>query len=71
VDLTDAMLEQAHKRVEMSGWGNVELIQADLSKYAMPKTVEGVLSSLAITLVPEYDEIIQRGAKALKPVLVC
>jgi demethylmenaquinone methyltransferase/2-methoxy-6-polyprenyl-1,4-benzoquinol methylase len=67
VDLTDAMLEQAHQRVVMSGWRNVELIQADLSRYAIPKNVKGVLSSLAITLVPEYDEIIQRGAKALQP----
>lgn len=67
VDLTDAMLEQAHQRVVMSDWGNVELIQADLSKYDIPKNVEGILSSLAITLVPEYDEIIQRGAEALQP----
>lgn len=66
VDLTDAMLEQAHQRVVKSRWRNVELIQSDLSKYAIPKNVEGVLSSLAITLVPEYDGIIQRGAKALK-----
>lgn len=61
------MLEQAHQRVMMSRWRNVELIQADLLKYAIPKNIAGVLSSLAIMLVPEYDEIIQRGAKALKP----
>ena len=67
VDLTDAMLEQARQRVMASRWRNVELIQADLLKYAIPKNVDGLLSSLAITLIPEYDEIIKRAAKALKP----
>jgi demethylmenaquinone methyltransferase/2-methoxy-6-polyprenyl-1,4-benzoquinol methylase len=50
-----------------AGWRNVELIQADLAKVSIPQDVKGVLSSFAITLVPEYDEIIQRNAKALQP----
>jgi demethylmenaquinone methyltransferase/2-methoxy-6-polyprenyl-1,4-benzoquinol methylase len=67
VDLTDAMLDQAHDRVRAAGWQNVELVQSDLARYEFPAGVSGILSTFAITLVPEYDEIIQTGAQALKP----
>ncbi len=67
VDLTDAMLTQAQKRVQTDGWKNVELVQIDLARFDFPTDVAAILSTLAITLVPEYDEIIRRGAAALKP----
>jgi demethylmenaquinone methyltransferase/2-methoxy-6-polyprenyl-1,4-benzoquinol methylase len=67
VDLTDAMLDQACTRVRTAGWQNVELVQSDLAKYEFPASVSGILSTLAITLVPEYDEIIKTGAQALGP----
>ncbi len=67
VDLTDAMLDQARDRVRTAGWQNVELVQSDLAQYEFPAGVAGILSTLAITLVPEYDEIIETGAQALKP----
>lgn len=67
VDLTDAMLAQAQKRVRTAGWQNVELVQIDLAHFQFPANVAGILSTLAITLVPEYDEIIRRGAMALRP----
>lgn len=67
VDLTDRMLAVARERVRKHGWNNVELIQADISKWAFPAGVAGVFSTLAITLVPEYDAIIRRASQALKP----
>lgn len=68
VDLTDAMLDQARQRVAVNGWRNVDLIQADLAEYSFPTTgVAGIMSSYAITLVPEFDRVIQRGAEALRP----
>ncbi len=67
VDLTDAMLAQAWERVKVAGWQNVELVQMDLVQYPFPSRVAGILSTLAITLVPEYDDVIRRGAKALQP----
>ncbi len=65
VDLTDAMLDHARDRVQDAGWKNVELVQSDLAQYEFPSGVSGVLSTLAITLVPEYDEVIRRGAESL------
>ena len=67
VDLTDAMLAQAQKRVQAAGWQNVELVQTDLAHFDFPDDVAGILSTLAITLVPAYDEVIRTGAAALKP----
>ena len=67
VDLTEAMLDQARKRVKAAGWQNVDLVQADLAQYAFPDGVAGVLSTLAITLVPQYDDVIGRAAQALQP----
>ncbi|HEX9332854.1 MAG TPA: class I SAM-dependent methyltransferase [Anaerolineales bacterium] len=66
-DLTDAMLDRARQRVVMNRWHNVDLIQADLAEYSFPIGVAGILSSYAITLVPEFDRVIQRGAAALHP----
>ncbi len=66
VDLTDAMLDQARNRVQNAGWQNVDLVQADLAHYTFPSPVAGILSTFAICLVPEYDEVIRRGAGALQ-----
>jgi len=67
VDLTDSMLREAETRVRREGWKNVELVECDAATYVFPQGVKGVLSTLAITLIPEYDAIIQRAAEALAP----
>lgn len=65
VDLTDAMLTEARRRVERQGWDNVELVQSDAAAYQFPHDINGVISTFAITLVTEYDQVISAGAKAL------
>jgi ubiquinone/menaquinone biosynthesis C-methylase UbiE len=67
VDLTDAMLAQAEKRAREAGWINVEFVQADIAKYDFPRDASGILSTLAITLVPEYDAVIRNAAESLAP----
>ena len=67
VDLTAAMLEQAGERASAEGWTNVELVHADLAAYDPPAGIGGALSTFAITLVPEYDQVIARCAAALRP----
>lgn len=67
VDMTDAMLSRARERVVANGWSNVTLIQSDAVLYPFPEMVDGVLSTFALTLVPEYDEVVRRGAGALSP----
>ena len=36
VDLTDAMLAQAQRRIETNGWRNVSLVQADAAEFDFP-----------------------------------
>ncbi len=67
VDLTEPMLAQARLRAERNRWTNVELVHADVGAYAPPDGLGGMLSTFAITLVPEYERIIAGAAHALAP----
>ncbi len=67
VDLTDDMLAQARKRVEEKGWANVELVVSDAASYKFPECIDGIISTFALTLVAEYDKVVQNGCLALKP----
>ena len=65
IDVTDAMLARASQRVEANGWGNVSLIEADAADFDFPIEVDGILSTYALTQVPECGRVIARGADAL------
>jgi demethylmenaquinone methyltransferase/2-methoxy-6-polyprenyl-1,4-benzoquinol methylase len=65
VDLTDAMLAQARHRIETSGWRNISLVQADAAEFDFPADVDAILSTYALTQVPECGEVIAHGAAAL------
>jgi ubiquinone/menaquinone biosynthesis C-methylase UbiE len=67
VDLIDAMLEQARRRVATEGWKNVELVQVDAASYTFPAQVNGILSTFALTFIPEAQLVIQNGCQALAP----
>jgi ubiquinone/menaquinone biosynthesis C-methylase UbiE len=59
------MLAQAQDRIEAHGWSNVSLVQADAAEYGFPTQVDAILSTYALTQVPECAEVIARGAAAL------
>jgi ubiquinone/menaquinone biosynthesis C-methylase UbiE len=59
VDLTDAMLDEAAGRVAAHGWSNVELVKLDVARYVFPASLDGILSTFALTLVPEFDDVIR------------
>ncbi len=65
VDLTDAMLAQAQRRIERNGWSNVSLVQADAADYAFPAGIDAVLSTYALSHLPDCGDVIARGAAAL------
>ncbi|WP_036488397.1 class I SAM-dependent methyltransferase [Myxosarcina sp. GI1] len=65
VDLSEAMLAQAEQRVTENGWSNIELVQSDAASYEFPSGIDGIVSTLGITLVPESERAIQRGCQAL------
>ncbi|MGN6217712.1 MAG: class I SAM-dependent methyltransferase [Solirubrobacterales bacterium] len=65
VDLTDAMLAQAERRIEHSGWSNISLVQADAADYAFPAGIDAILSTYALSHLPDCGEVIAHGAEAL------
>jgi ubiquinone/menaquinone biosynthesis C-methylase UbiE len=65
IDLTRAMLDQAEARVQEHGWRNVQLVEADARQYEFPTGVDGVLSTFALSIMPGYKEVIEKGARSL------
>jgi demethylmenaquinone methyltransferase/2-methoxy-6-polyprenyl-1,4-benzoquinol methylase len=65
VDLTDAMLAQARNRIRRNDWSNVRLVQGDAADFDFPPGFDAILSTYALTQVPECEDVIGRGAAAL------
>jgi ubiquinone/menaquinone biosynthesis C-methylase UbiE len=65
VDLTPAMLAQAQRRIETSGWRNVSLVQADAAEFEFPTGVDAILATYPHALLPESGRVITHGAEAL------
>lgn len=65
IDISDDMLDQARIKLKKYKWNNVELLNTDVSTYKYPKKLTGVISTFALTLIPEYEEIIESVYKSL------
>jgi demethylmenaquinone methyltransferase/2-methoxy-6-polyprenyl-1,4-benzoquinol methylase len=65
VDLTAEMLAKARQRIQRNHWSNITLMQSDAAAFQFPHQVEGIISTFALTLVPEYDKVIQHAAAVL------
>src|SRR5947207_1744640 len=63
--LTDVMLAQAQDRIEAKGWSNISLLHADAADFDFPTEVDAILSTYALTQVPECAQVIAHGAAAL------
>jgi ubiquinone/menaquinone biosynthesis C-methylase UbiE len=59
------MLAQAQDRIETNGWSNISLVQADAADFDFPNEVDAILSTYALSQVPECAEVIAHGAAAL------
>lgn len=67
VDLTDAMLAEAQERVRQNQWQNVTLVHSDALLYQFPGTVNAVISTYALSLIPESAQVLKNSAAALVP----
>jgi demethylmenaquinone methyltransferase/2-methoxy-6-polyprenyl-1,4-benzoquinol methylase len=65
VDLTDAMLVRAEERIATNGWRNVSLVHADAAEFCFPTAIDAVLSTYALSQVPECAAVIAHAAAAL------
>jgi len=57
VDITDAMLDQAQKRVASQRWKNVVLFQHDAATYRTPLPVNAAISTYALSLFPDLEQV--------------
>ena len=67
VDITDAMLEQAQKRIASHGWENVVLFQQDAVTYRTPLPVNVVISTYALSLFPGPKRVLKNITNSLLP----
>jgi ubiquinone/menaquinone biosynthesis C-methylase UbiE len=65
VDITDAMLAQAQDRIEKHGWHNVSLVQSDAAMFEFPGRVDAIVSTYALTQVPDAAAVVRNAAAAL------
>ena len=67
VDISEEMLKRAEKRISDAGWKNVDLVLSSAADYSFPDSVDGIIATGVLTYEPDYDNVIERGAKALAP----
>jgi demethylmenaquinone methyltransferase/2-methoxy-6-polyprenyl-1,4-benzoquinol methylase len=59
------MLAQARHRIETNGWSNISLVQSDATDFDFPTDLDAILSTYALTQVPDCGVVIANGAAAL------
>lgn len=67
IDISEAMLAIARKRVASAGWQNVELVCQAAADYHFPEQVDGIFAVGVLNYEPEFDKVVERGTKALAP----
>lgn len=67
VDISEAMLEKARGRARSAGWDNIVFVCSSAADYQFPNDVGGIFATGVLTYEPAYDQVIERGAKALTP----
>jgi demethylmenaquinone methyltransferase/2-methoxy-6-polyprenyl-1,4-benzoquinol methylase len=67
IDISEGMIERARAMVRDKGWRNVELVCGSVSGFEFPDRVGGIIAMGVLTYEPEFDKVIERGAKALSP----
>ncbi len=75
LDFSSGMLAKARRKVERRGWANVRLIHADarslfpelLEEHAGVDSVDKVLCTLGLTVVPEWERVFEQSWALLRP----
>jgi ubiquinone/menaquinone biosynthesis C-methylase UbiE len=56
VDISEAMLKRAEKRINDAGWKNVDLVLSSAADYSFPDEVDGIIATGVLTYEPDYDK---------------
>ncbi|PLX21257.1 MAG: hypothetical protein C0597_03545 [Marinilabiliales bacterium] len=57
VDFSHKMLKKAHKRIGKNNWKNIELVEADVTKYKVHENdlYDAAVCTLGLSIIPEYQ----------------
>lgn len=67
LDYTPAMLQEAQRLTDRRGWSNVELIRGDAAELSLHDPADAALSTLALTVIPDYRQALQRMVASVRP----
>lgn len=67
LDFSADMLRRAERRVAARGWPNVELVQADASRLALPQRFDAILFAYSLTMIPDWPAALARARDHLRP----
>ncbi len=67
VDLSPGVLKVAEARVKKHGWSNVELVNVNLVDYEPGFLFDGVICTLALTIIPRYEAAVNKMFRLLRP----
>lgn len=66
LDFSDEMLRSAERKAKEHNWRNITFIQGDAAKTTFDAKVDGVLSTLGISAIPQHKEALKNAINALK-----
>lgn len=58
VDISGGMLDRARQRARQNGWHNIELVESDMREFRFESSAVGVIATLSLGTVPDYDRIV-------------
>lgn len=68
VDLSEALLAIAQKRIDSKGWSNVGIVRDDVSKWSLGEnSVDIVTFSYSLTMIPDWFDALLQAKRMLKP----
>jgi len=68
VDLAESLLGVVEKRVRKNGWGNVQAVAADATRWTPPEgQVDVVTFSYSLTMIPDWYGAIENALRILRP----
>ena len=65
-DYSNEMLAAAKQRAKENGWDNITFIQGDAAQLSLNTKVDGVLSTLGISAIPQHKKALERAVSVLK-----
>jgi ubiquinone/menaquinone biosynthesis C-methylase UbiE len=65
-DYSNEMLTPAKKRAKENNWNNIVFIQGDAAELSLNTKIDGVLSTLGISAIPQYKEALKKAIDVLK-----